>query len=414
MDNKIDRRKFLKTSTVAMAGLSFPFILNGSEYSKTSNTINLGIIGTGDRGAWESYILSKTPGIDVIACCDTIPKHLNDGLESAIKGAKGYSNYKKLLTNNDIDAVLIATPQHLHYQMVLDALDAGKDIICEKTLTLNTENAMKLSKAVKNSKSVFQVGYQWQSSPLFQKIKSMIANGDLGKITHIRCNYNRNGNWRVPIKDPNMEKLINWRMYREFSGGLTAELCSHHINVINWFLNDLPNRITGVGGIDYWKDGRETYDNVNLIFEYNDGVKAILQSTTTTAFENVKMVFMGTEGTILIEKEEGQTAHFYSEKSRVAQILDEEDIHDVDAISSATQKAWIKGKPIPITAKNNTIDDLETTRAMFIDFVNAVHNRSQPTSNIDNGRNVAIAVDLAIKAMDSGEAQLWKPEYSDN
>ncbi len=70
MDNKIDRRKFLKTSTVAMAGLSFPFILNGSEYSKTSNTINLGIIGTGDRGAWESYILSKTPGIDVIACCD--------------------------------------------------------------------------------------------------------------------------------------------------------------------------------------------------------------------------------------------------------------------------------------------------------------------------------------------------------
>ena len=412
MKNKYDRRQFIKTSGVALAGLSLPILSKGFTLNKGSNTINLGIIGTGDRGAWESYILSKTPGIDVIACCDTIPKHLHDGLESAAKGAKGYKDYQKLLSNKNIDAVLIATPQHLHYEMAIDALDAGKDIICEKTLTLNTQDALKLYQAVKNSNSVFQVGYQWQSSPLFNKIKEMIENGDLGKITSIRCNYNRNGNWRVTVDDPKMEKLINWRMYREFSGGLTAELCSHHINVVNWFLNDIPSRITGVGGIDYWKDGRETYDNVNLFFEYSDGVKATFQSGTTNAFEDVKMIFMGTEGTILIQKEEGQSAHFYSEKAKVSQVLEEQDNPDVDAISSATQKAWIKGEGIPITVENNTIDDLETTRAMFMDFASAVHERKDPVSNVENGKNVAIAVDLSIKAMDSGIAQLWKPEFS--
>lgn len=414
MKKTIDRRHFLKTSTIAIAGLSFPLIAKGYNLLNYSDSINLGIIGTGDRGAWESYILSKTPGIEVIACCDIIPKHLQDGLKYAVKGATAYKDYEKLLSNKNIDAVLIATPQHLHYQMVLDALEVGKDIICEKTMTLNTQDALQLSRTVKSSNSVFQVGYQWQSSPLFNKIKAMIANGDLGKITHVRCNYNRNGDWRVPARDQKMEKQLNWRMYREFSGGLTAELCSHHINVVNWFLNDLPNRITGVGGIDYWKDGRETYDNVNLIFEYGEGIKAIFQATTTNAFENVKMVFMGTEGTILIEKEEGQIAHFYSEKKRVSQIIEEEKINNVDAISSATQKAWVKGEPIQITVRNNTIDDLETTRAMFLDFVEAVHNRKEPISNIDNGRNVSIAVDLAIKAMDTGNAQLWKPEYSSN
>jgi predicted dehydrogenase len=122
MKKTIDRRQFLKTSTVAVMGLSLPIISKGNNLSSDSNSINLGIIGTGDRGAWESYILSKTPGIDVIACCDIIPKHLQDGLEEAVKGAKGYKDYQKLLADDNIDAVLIATPQHLHYQMVLDAM----------------------------------------------------------------------------------------------------------------------------------------------------------------------------------------------------------------------------------------------------------------------------------------------------
>ena len=408
------RREFIKVGTALTAGIPLGLAASNlnMQPSGKNDTIRLGVVGTGDRGEWECYILKETPGIDVVACCDILPKHLENGLKQAVKGAKGYENYKELLEQKDIDAVLIATPQHLHYQMVLDTLDAGKHIICEKTMTSNTEQALLLSKAVKDTKYVFQVGYQWQSSPLFNKIHQMVNDGDCGQITHIRCNYNRNTDWRTKVEDPKLERLLNWRMYREYSGGLLAELCSHHINIVNWMLGSLPEKISGFGGIDYWKDGRETYDNVNTIFEYPGGVKASFQAITTNAFENVSILIMGTEGTIEIKKEEGQTAHFYSEKAKVEQEASEEELKDVDAISSATRKAWVRGEAIPIEVENNTKDDLETTRAMFLDFSDCVRNNKMPRSNIDNGRDVAIAVDLAIKAMENGTIEFWKPEFT--
>jgi predicted dehydrogenase len=413
MVENMKRRKFIKLGATVTAGLPIGLAASypGKNLPQINDNIRLGVIGTGDRGEWECYILKDSPGIDVVACCDIYPKHLEKGLAQAVNGAKGYSDYRALLDRNDINAVLIATPQHLHYQMVLDAIDAGKHIICEKTMTLNTQQALELSKVVKKSNLVFQVGYQWQSSPLFNKIYQMIADGDCGKITHIRCNYNRNTNWRVDIDDPKLERLFNWRMYREYSGGLMAELCSHHINIVNWMLGSLPTRITGIGGIDFWKDGRETYDNVNTLFEYQDGVKASFQAITTNVFENVTIVIMGTEGTIEIKKEEGQVAHFYSESTKVQQEVSEAELKKVDAISSATRRAWVRGEPIEITAENNTKDDFETTRAMFLEFVDCVKTNRIPKSNIDNGRDVAIAVDMAIKAMDNGTIESWKPEY---
>ena len=414
MSKKMNRREFIKVGSAIGAGI--PLGLAASNLSLASpppsDTIRLGVIGTGDRGEWECYILKETPGIDVVACCDIYPPHLEKGLKEAAKGARGYKNYKDLLNQNDIDAVLIATPQHLHYQMALDALDAGKHIICQKTMTLGTEQALKLSAAVKNTDYVFQVAYQWQSSPLFNHIHQMVSDGDCGQITHIRCNYNRNRDWRLKLTDPKLERLLNWRMYREYSGGLMAELCSHHINIVNWLLDKVPERIVGIGGIDYWKDGRETYDNVNTIFEYPGGVKASFQAIMTNAFEDISIVIMGTEGTIKIEKEEGQIAYFYSEKAKVEEELSEEELKSVDTITSATKRAWVKGEPIPIIVENNTKDDFETTRAMFLDFADCVRNNKKPRSNVDNGRNVAIAVDLAIQAMDEGTEKNWKPEYS--
>lgn len=410
----INRRDFIKLGTAASAAIPFSLALGNVNLGQTSSSenIRIGVIGTGDRGEWECYILKQTPGIDVVACCDIIPSHLERGLGEAVKGAKGYNDYRELLEQKDLDAVLIATPQHLHYQMAIDAIKADKHIICEKTLTLNTEDALSLSKIVKNSNKVFQVAYQWQSSPLFNRIHKMVQDGECGEITHIRCNYNRNTDWRTKVDDPKMERLLNWRMYREYSGGLMAELCSHHINITNWLLNAVPHKITGMGGTDYYKDGRETYDNVNTIFEYPGGVKASFQAITTNAFESTTIVIMGTEGTILIEKEEGQIAHYYSEPSIVKEHVSEDELQNVDAITSATRKAWMRSEPIPITVENNTKDDLETTRAMFLDFVDCVKNNKTPKSNIDNGRNVAIAVDLAIKAMDNNHVEYWKPEYN--
>lgn len=406
------RRHFVKLGAAATAGMSMGMGAFSQKDTGPNDTLQIGVIGTGDRGAWETEILQATPGIRVTACCDIYPPHLQNGLQYAEKKAKAFADYRKLLENQELDAVLICTPQHLHYQMALDALDAGKHIICQKTMTLNGENALKLSKAVKQSNRVFQVAYQWQSSPLFNKVRQLIQDGECGQITHIRCNYNRNMNWRVPVPDPKFERLLNWRMYREYSGGLMAELCSHHINVVNWVLDAVPQRITGFGGNSYWKDGRETYDNVNTIFEYPTGIKASFQSTITNSWEDVAIIFMGTEGTITLRKEEGQVAHFYAEPKKVEQILSAQGVASVDAISSATRRAWARSEALPIEVDNHTRDDFETTRAMFLDFVDCVHNNKMPRSNVNNGRDVAICVDLAIKAMRNGTIEIWKPEYS--
>ena len=380
------------------------------ERVSAEDTITLGIIGTGDRGAWESYILKRTPGIDVVACCDILPDHLQDGLQHAVEGAAGYDDYRKLLEHKNLDAVLIATPQHLHHGMALDCLDAGVHIICEKTMTLTIAEALSLSRAVKQSDKVFQVAYQWQSSPLFNRIHTMVQNGACGQITHIRCNYNRNGDWRVPVDDPQLERLLNWRMYREYSGGLMAELCSHHINIVNWLLGTLPQKVMGFGGIDYWVDGRETYDNVNTIFEYPSGVKASFQAITTNSFEDVSIVIMGTEGTITIKNEEGQVAHIHAERRKVESALSADELQELDSIASPTRRSWARGEAIPIEAENNTKDDLETTRAMFLDFARCVREGGVPRSNVDNGRQVAIAVALANEAMRKGTLETWKPD----
>ncbi|MCB0284665.1 MAG: Gfo/Idh/MocA family oxidoreductase [Calditrichaeota bacterium] len=412
MTKYIKRREFIKMGALASVGIPMGFSTGQVLKNTSTKTIRMGVIGTGDRGAWEIYIMKATPGIDVVACCDIIPMHLQNGLNEAAEGARGYTDYKELLSQKDIDAVLICTPQHLHYQMALDAIAAKKHIICQKTMTLNTEEAIALSKAVKKTDRVFQVAYQWQNHPLFKKIQEMVRGGELGKVTHVRCNYNRNTDWRTKVDDPAMERLLNWRMYREYSGGLMAELCSHHINITNWFLDSVPEKVIGFGGIDYWKDGRETYDNVNTIFEYPGGVKATFQAITTNAYEDVSVIIMGTEGTIVLKNQEGQVAHFYSEKPKVEEVLSEDELKDVDAVSSATLKAWARGEAIPIEVENNTKDDLETTRAMFLDFIDCIHNKKIPRSNIENGRNVAIAVDMAIKAMRNGTIEYWKPEYN--
>ncbi|MCB0276392.1 MAG: Gfo/Idh/MocA family oxidoreductase [Calditrichaeota bacterium] len=407
------RRKFIRTGAAALGSLALSAQLKGQDHKTVSanDTLNIGVIGTGDRGAYEAWILHNTPGIRVTACCDILPDHLRAGLEGSNPAAKGYRDYRDLLGQKELDAVLICTPQHLHYAMALDALDAHKHIICQKTLTLNTRDALALSTAVKNHSTVFQVAYQWQSIPLFARVREMIRAGKIGQLTQVRGTYNFHTNWREELSDPGLERIVNWRMYREYSGGLMAELLSHQINITNWVLGALPERVIGSGGINFYRDGRETYDNVNVIFDYPGGVKASFQSMLSNAYEDVKMIFMGSEGTIVVKNQEGQEAFFFAEPVRVAEVLEKEKIDSVDAISSASRRAWASGEGIPITVEKNTGDDVEATRAMFLEFADCVRNGKTPRSNIDNGCQVAIAVDMANQAMRSGLPETWKPEY---
>lgn len=214
----------------------------------------------------------------------------------------------------------------------------------------------------------------------------------------IECQWNRNGDWRRAVPDAKWEKLINWRMYREFSGGLTAELCSHQIDFANWIMGNHPIKVTGFGGIDYWKDGRETYDNVHLITEYPNGVKATYTCLTTNGKNNYQIKVMGKEGTVVVGSDH---AWIYPEKQK------QKELGLVDGVSGATRKAWSQGEgsPIQVEHKNPSVQAL-------LDFADSINTNAQPLSNVETGAKVAVTVQMALNAMDNERVEYWKEDYN--
>jgi predicted dehydrogenase len=220
----------------------------------------------------------------------------------------------------------------------------------------------------------------------------MIADGKVGKIASIEAQWNRNGNWRRSVPEPSLERQINWRMYREYSYGLLAELSSHQIDFANWILQSTPQKAMGMGGIDYWKDGRETYDNTKVIYEFPEGVKATYTCLTSNAKDDYKIMVMGDKGTLTIFN---QSAWFYPEGSYKAEY------GEVDGVSGATTN-WSQGKGTPLDIKH-----IDPTKQALMDFGDAIINNKTPLSNVTTGAKAAYAVEMGIKAMDMEKMVLW-------
>lgn len=405
----LKRRKFLENTGKVLLTSLLPATSFVHVFNQAGNRINLGVIGTGSRGTWLIKLLREVPDAAVVACCDVISDRLDQAITLAAPGCKGYSEYTKLLENKDIDAVIIASPLYLHYEMSKAALEAGKHVYCEKTMCFTAEESIKLGTIVKNSQRVFQVGYQHRYNPLYNRIKGIIHSEDFGALSHIECYWNRNGDWRRPVDDINLERLVNWRMYREYSGGLMAELSSHQIDIVNWILEDLPESVSGYGGIDYWKDGRETFDHVHSVFKYQNGIQASYTCLTTNAHRGYQMWFYGKNATVQVTGEQGHQASLFVEP---AWIHGSKKPDQVDGISGATLKVWEAGKPMPILAGDRPEDDAEPTGKALESFTNCIRDNKMPLSNYENGKNTAICVAQANEAMIRKEMMDLKMAYS--
>lgn len=354
--------------------------------------VNIGVIGTGDRGKGLMSLITQIDGLEVVACADVIPFRLTEGLSKAPK-AKGYHNYNDLLNDKNVDAVMISTPFSTHDQIAIAALKAGKHVYCEKTMTKGLDETQRVLSAAAQSNKVFQTGHQYHSSPLYNRAVEIIQSGYIGEITSFESQWNRNGDWRRPVPDPKWERLINWRMYREYSGGLVAELMSHQIDFINWAMNSQPAKVTGFGGIDHWNDGRETYDNVHLLFEYPSGLDASFTCTTTNGYEDYQIKVLGSEGTMILD---------YTKGVVFAESRDLTEKGIVDGVSGATLQAWNSGKGTPIDAPGNdpTLDALKQ-------FYNSIVNDAPVISDVKSGAQTAKCVQISLDALYDGKIKYW-------
>src|SRR5208283_1956305 len=181
-----------------------------------------------------------------------------------------------------IDAVLIAVPLYEHFPITKDSLQAGKHVFCEKSLVHQPFEVHALRALVaQHPKQVLQVGLQRRYSRFYQIAKAMVDKGLLGNVTHVHAQWHRNPGWVM--------RGFNWRLYREYSGGLTAELASHQIDIADWMFGATPEYVIGVGGLDTWKDGRDVHDNIQLIYKYPNNQKLVYSSITT----NSHMPYLG-------------------------------------------------------------------------------------------------------------------------
>jgi len=396
----VSRRKFLHASAITASAMALGVPSRAFSRNDRKN-IKIGLIGSGSRGRGLVSLLKDIPETEVVSCCDIIPEHLQQGVSAAGKNAKGYTDYRKLLDDKTVDAVIIATPLFLHAQMASDALSAGKHVYLEKSLAYDIQQTLDLVNKVKQSSLVFQVGYQYRYYGLYHKVKEVIDKNWLGKITHFECQYNRNSDWRNPVSDPKLEKIINWRMYREFCGGPLSELCAHEIDMVNYLLASHPLKVTGMGGINYWKDGRDTYDNVRTIYEYPNGIKASFTSVLSNAYNGYGIRILGDKATVEIQREK---AFIYSESTDNARGI-------VDGVAGATIQATTQGKAVELKFQN-TAEEIEPTTFALTDFFACIRENKKPVSNVFNAAESSIAIHMGNKAMDTETFQTWKPEYS--
>jgi len=301
----MDRRSFLKNMGIAGGAVmlaSSPWLAAFSETEHTKKSvIKLGVIGPGSRGQFLMSFLKNNPKADVVAVCDIYQPSVDEALK-IYPQARVYDDYRKLFENKEIDAILIATPLNTHLQIALDAFDAGKHVFCEKALAMTISDCYQMYQKHRETGKVFFAGQQRLFDPRYIRAMEMIYAGIFGDIEAIRTFWFRNNDWRRPVPSPELERHINWRLYKDYSHGLMTELACHQIQIGTWALRDIPNKVMGHGAITHWKDGREVYDNVSCIYVFDNGVKLNFDSVISNKFYGLEEQILGNLGTVEPEK----------------------------------------------------------------------------------------------------------------
>ena len=330
----MSRRSFLTKSAVGASGLILgaPSILSAAAKNAPSDTLNIALLGAGKQGDVLFEAMKNLPGLNYQAVCDINSRRLKGRLNaiSRIFGneANGYERFEDLIEKEKgLDVIVIATPDFWHAPHTIACLESGLNVYCEKMMSNTIEGARSMVRAVDKSGKLCQIGHQRRSNPRYLYTYHRLLNGEglCGKIVNINGQWNRSLKASKDIKVnpkvlPSLKLLkqygfkdhhqyLNWRWYRDLSGGPISDLGAHQIDIFNWFLGTQPKSVMASGGNDYFD--REHFDNVMAIFEYEGKfgkTRAFYQVlTTTSAGGGYSENFMGTTGTINISENPAYT-----------------------------------------------------------------------------------------------------------
>jgi len=337
------RRGFLRQAVGTAAFLAYPH----ARVLGANDRLRVGMIGVGNRGQELLEEVSAAPNTQLVAIADVYGRRREEAKKKA-PGILTFDDHRRVLDIKDIDAIIVASPLHTHARHFLDTLAAGKDLYSEKTMTWSMPEAEQCLAAAKQSGRVVQIGLQWESSGALQDARKWIKDGTVGKVTQVESWMSRNtphgqGQWLRPVPSdctaqnvnwsaflngrPNRPfdpyRLINWRLFWEFSGGNVTENMVHQIAWIMTALDlPLPSAASMSGGIFSEKDGREVPDTIAVTLDFPNDLVVTWQSTFSNSHFGLGEHILGSDGTIehgwgasdMVNGEEGEFIRYSPEK----------------------------------------------------------------------------------------------------
>jgi predicted dehydrogenase len=314
------RRQFLKESALAGAGAVALGSLAPGRVLGANDRIRVAVIGSGHRAQYVMAYFKNSPNVEVVAVCDVYAPARAAALAIAGPGAQSYTNYHEVLDRKDIDAVLIGSPDHWHKQMLVDAVNAGKDAYCEKPIMHSIEEGVELVRVVDQSQRIVQTGTQQRSWRHWQLGKEIVDSGRLGKVTMVHTYWYQKYKplSEIPPVDPadldwkaflgnapdqpfTPEKFLRWRWYWDFGGGILTDLLTHWIDVIQWYMDQpAPKTATAVG--DLYAQDWQCPDTVTATYEYPGNFMVTFTGSINSGVDDGGIMFCGSDATLKIDR----------------------------------------------------------------------------------------------------------------
>lgn len=431
-------------SLIRSAGFAHPEWVENARQAAEENFRNRG---------FQTFMTQGDLNIELTAVCDVFDVRAQRGLDAAANRvgptaekstatARRYLRYTDMLESNDVDAVIIATPDHWHAQMCIDAAAAGKHIYVEKAMTRTEEETHRMYDAVKNSDVVFQLGHQQRQTESHIKAKEVIDAGILGPINLVETTTNRNDPWGAWVWDIHeegnpqtidweqfqgptenrypfsLERFFRWRCWFDYGTGLSGDLFSHEYDAINQILEmGIPETAVASGGIYFFKDGRDVPDVWQVALEYPDRDLTLLYSATLSNGKWRGRVLMGHDATMEVDNGLRVTADGSS--TRFREKIDEGTIDTsmpmftyqpgftgLDAITSATAQ-YFASRGLLYTYRGGKL--VNSYHLHIAEWLDVIRNGGDTSCNIERGFEEAISCHMATRAYRENRQVRWDP-----
>lgn len=394
--------------------------VNPSRVIGANDKINVAVIGTGGRGFYvadrfDKYAQNVKQGAcQVVGVCDVYQKRVTAA--KARFNCMGTLDYREILANKDVDAVIVATPDHWHAPIALEAMDKGKDVYLEKPMCHTVEEVKQLISTVKETGRIVQVGSQTTSGDQWWKARKAIADGMIGKMLLSQGSYHRNStegewNWKIDQAagpDAKGDDYIDWKMwlgkaqkrsydadrffrfrkYWDYSGGIATDLFFHVMAPFNicWGEAQYPTKVMASGGIYVFKDEREVPDTFHFMAEYAKGFSLVLSSSMANS-EHIPGTVRGHEGTIVMVEHgrfEGFAPHITVKPEK--------------RVVSAEYKAKFGDEPVKIEVENK-----DTMYTHIGNFLDCMRSRQKPTLDVETAGHAQVAITMAVQSFRQGK-----------